>query len=476
VSECVCVSACVRVRACVCVFAVCVREPIGKKTAFRVHMLSCACSPCVATCIFALRCPSHWNRHSGCSGRLIKRTAKGARVLLEDGAVAWIPTKGYTRALPSWGAATMPAELLVHVFSHLTQREVARAAEVCKWWRDAAWSPTLWRDWNFYEITALNYRWVQRRFLSYGLFMKARRGCARSLRLLVRSDKKYAALPDGTFKRVYSIGPIAPLSDKVADAKPLLWHLNHFFEGVDCSGLRTILLGLLEIIGPLSEIAPVVRGAGSLLTLKLHTRNPRTMGDCIGLELSKLNSLHIHSGNWGAADGSAQDVYEHGPGGSSFSTDLNRVLAACPRLRELSVYECGTDRATPYALASQSVEVLHCEGKGLRDLIGLDMPSLQHCTLEVWDCEEGALPTTSTFAPRGHCSYDLFRPLTHLKSVTVGSNLFEFPAERGVRSTRNTAVEHKPWGSPHSGFVEGLPLCHCAVCAATDGEGAGAAQ
>jgi hypothetical protein len=452
VSECVCACVCVCVCVCVRVCAVCDN----------------ALSPCIL------------RRYSGGTGLLIKRTAKGAQVLFEDGVVAWVRDKGYSKAYGSWGTHAMPEELLVHVFSHLTQREMARVGEVCKRWCGAARSPTLWRDWDFYEITALSYRWVQRRFLSYGLFMKARGACARSLRLLARGYNMYATAPpddDGaSFKHVNVLGPIVPLSDKVADAKPLLWHLNHFFEGIDCTGLHTALLGLIDLIGPLSEIAPLARGAGSLRTLKLYMRDPMAMGDCFVLEFTKLNSLNIHSGRWGATDRSAQIVYEGGPGGKCFNTDLNRLLAACPRLRQLGIFETATNRAPPYALESKSVEVVHFEGKGLHNVIALNMPSLRHCTLDVWDCtDEGALPTTYVYGTKTQCSYNLFSSLRHLESVTVGNNMFYFPAPRGVRSTHNTAVVVPP-SLDRGEFVAGLPLCVCALCVAADGEGAGAAQ
>lgn len=381
-------------------------------------------------------------------------------MLFECGTVAWIPAKGYTQVPKlSWGTADL-GDVLTIVFSHLTQREVARASEVCKRWRTAALSPTLWKDWDFYEVTDLSLRWVQRRFLSYGLFMKARGANARSLRLFFRGEKMYAGELLGLCPH---LDPIVPLSNIKADAKPLLWHLNHFFEGIDCSELRTVLLGLLEFIGPLSEITPLVRGARALRTLKLHMRDPKVIGDCSALEFTNLRSLHVHSGGY------VQQTPELAMGfecGRNFDSGLNCMLAACSRLHELYVLERSNfdANASKFTLASKSVKELKCEGKGLYALEALDMPALRHLT---FDISNGFL----RIANPGHCLYNLVRALNHLETVTVGDDVFYFPASRGVRSIHTTAEVAK-WG----GAVSGVPLCECAVCAAADGDGAGAAQ
>jgi hypothetical protein len=306
-----------------------------------------------------------------------------------------------TRSLePALRGAQRRWPFLVLVFSHLTQREVARASEVCKRWRTAALSPTLWRDWDFFEVTALQYRWVQRRFLSYGLFMKARGARARSLRLLFRCGNR---------------GPVVPLSNIQADAKPLLWHFNHFFEGIDCSELRTVLLGFLQNIGPLSEIVPVVRGAGSLRTLKLYTMNLSSVGDFTWLEFPNLRVLHVHAGE-------------------GVDVDLNCMLAACPRLRELSFHQRHQESmfgSPPFTLVSKSVEELKCGGKGLNGLRALDVPALRHITTEGGYCLAFGLGAFGG----DYCRYKLLSQLKNLQSVTVHNTVLVFSASRGMHST-----------------------------------------
>jgi hypothetical protein len=456
---CVCVCVCVRVRVRVRARAISQSLFLINRPAHRVVVVRSAHVPCTRDDMLL---PDILRRHTGETGRLIKRTAKGAQVLFEGGAVAWIPTKGFTQHAPdmvptpnpSWGTTDM-ADVLVLVFSHLTQREVARASEVCKRWRIAALSPTLWRDWDFYEVTALNMRWVQRRFLSYGLFMKARGARARSLRLFFRGGKNDYGKP--------CLGPFAPLSNVQADAKTLLWHLNHFFEGIDCTELRTVLLGILELIGPLSEITPIVRGAGSVRTLKLYTFNPKSMGDVTKLEFTNLRSLHVTSGAYDGGFGN-EVMTGHGAPSECVDADLNRMLAACPRLRELCLFERVPNKdSPPFTLVSESVEELKLEGKGLHGLRALDMPALRHFASDLdTDFGYGALHSGHS----GKCSYNMLKPLKNLKTATVGDAVFKFPASRGVCSTRTTG----------GGFVPSVRLCRCDECSAVGGDGAGAAQ
>jgi hypothetical protein len=264
--------------------------------------------------------------------------------------------------------------------------------------------------------------------------MKARGARARSLRLLLQVGN-------------YPSYVVPPLSAQ-ADAKSVLWHLNHFFEDIDCSQLRTVLLGRLELLGPLSEIMPLVRGAGSLRTLKLHANNTKVMGDCTKHEFTNLRSLHITSG--GRAGG--------------IGADFNCLLAVCPELRKLHLYEGGGADA-PLVLVSKSVEELSCEGKGLHGLRALDMPALRHFTDDM-----GCYGPLNIGQMKGRCSYDMFSPLINLESVKTGGYLFMFPASRGVRSTGPPLLggrtsSHKPSNS----------LCTCTVCATVDSEGAGAA-
>lgn len=390
----------------------------------------------------------HTHRHTGLTGRLIKRTAKGGQVLFESGSVSWIPARGYKHAEAPSPWTAMPDDVLTLVLSHLTQREVACASTVCKRWRVIALSPTLWTDWDFSHVQDLSYRWVQRRFLSYGLFMKARGASARSLRLFLHR----------------TVRDMVPLSDIQSDARSLLWYLNNFFEGIDCSHLRTVLLGSVGAIGRLHEIAPRACAARTLHTLKLYTMDPADLlvdGD--GIEFTRLKCLHVNNSRG----------WSH-----PFNDRFNRFLAACPRLQELHLKESGDSRHAhpPWTLVSKSVEVLHCEGKGFDDVLALDMPSLRHCFLDLF-WTKGAFPCCTHFhiKEQAHCSYDLFSSLRHLESVSFSGFLFHFPVSRGAHSV------HRTEDADRYDFVVGIvpggriPLCCCAVCRHAEVEAAAAA-
>lgn len=405
-------------------------------------------------------CAVHESRYSGCTGRLIKKTAKGGQVLLEGGTVVWIPARGYTTATPQpanevlpqpvdvsndalpqlpapqqW--ATIPVDVLTLVLSHLEQREVALTSTVCKHWRTAAMSPTLWVDWDFLNVEAvflggIHGRRAQRRFLSYGLFMKARGARARSLRWIVETCPSM----------------ITPLSDIEADAKPLLWHLNHFFEGIVCSELRNVIIGHVNLLGPLSEIEPLVRGAARLRELRLLTLDPRalyvgTLPQFSSLKTLLVSSGHIMFGNM------------HYPG---FDAGINRVLAACPVLQELKLSERCRVNPPPYTLTSSSVEVLNCDGEGFGAIRALDMPSLRHCNLDIQSSHDNALPSHGHMRFQPHCCYDLFSPLANLKTVTVNHNEFRFPAARGFCTT---IAAMSLFGQPTT--LE-FPFCACTAC------------
>lgn len=123
-------------------------------------------------------CLAH--RYAGSKGRLSKRTASGGQIRLDSGVQRWIGDTCFSECCDS----RLNLDLLVYIFSFLTQREVAGLRLVSRAWREAAEVPSLWRDWEFVHVSNLGPWMRQIKFLSYGRWMKSRGASARSLRFL----------------------------------------------------------------------------------------------------------------------------------------------------------------------------------------------------------------------------------------------------------------------------------------------------